>query len=57
MQDQWYKSEIKHAQSPNWVGSARGGRVRMGEEGTQKRDTEQHPAKEERLQIGLVMGR
>ena len=29
----------------------------MGEEGTQERDTEQHPAKEERLQIGLAMGR
>ena len=29
MQGQWYKSEIKHAQPPKWVGSTKGDRVRM----------------------------
>ena len=29
VQGQWYKSEIKHAQPPKWVGSMKGDRVRI----------------------------
>ena len=30
MQGQWYKLEIKYAQPPKWVGSAKGGRIGIG---------------------------